>query len=1529
MGAFYRYRVWCETEGAYVYEDGETAPTQCPNDGGHTIDASKTALVTAYLDRNTPVIAVADESQLDAAVARLNLLGGGTIVLTAPITLTSAKSWDLGGINIFGDGSSGTHIYFPSSSEYITIAGGAIFTKVRFTGNESGNTQNILRFTDPDNGRVLFLNCMFKNIIGDTNPTTSEVIRYDGSGGGGWTFDFIQCDWHSGDNNRNPFTMRNVGGSEYINVGISNFLRQEYNYNRFQFLGNTVSSVSKYASDGSVRVVSLPSQITESNWIGPSIIDAREAKTDVSIFDEILLSDSEEDYTLKRSTLYDVALSLGFRTRFVDNEIEFDAAYEALRNLGGGAIYLTGQIDLTEDKCWDLTDITIYGSPIGHYTGLPPTRIDFNGYTITLIGQGCHFQDVVLNGTLTTPVGVGSQTLFLAATYGCGSDSSSSPGGEPEYSGRTYQFIRVQFRNCVGGLSAGNVIDLSGLNDGIGYDKYVTTRFEMCTQHTDSMSPGQSLYGLVIEYGALGGVGDFDIDTCYTFIKDAQEGSWANRNAYGVRAGGSGSGWVWHDDTVQMVETTGVGTVSTVGFQPVAIDTGTNTLIDDFAGTLRIWTDNSSRTVGLGTDASGGSGDHVYLPGVFIDLIKTGTGNLNIGVPSGVTLWYENAEYTNETVFVSDTPGLRHRLTYVAIDEWVLSSGDDFARQQSDEPMGLPNSDDTYTTISWDDGTTTLQIAPVGASFDVWVQGKRYRKTSAETLVGDGTDFVIAEGEWYFYYNGSGTLVASQTPWDLSQYAPIAIIYWDATNSKALLGGVFDERHGLVIPWATHEYLHVTRGAQYSSGLGITVSFDGAGSADSEAEIAIADGVLYDEDLKIEIIDGAGAGRFEQELDPIAQIPVLYKSGVNGYWREIVPGNFPIIYGQVGTGRAEYNNPNAGGAGVWGLTEVPNADFMDIIIIGTNSYNQPIAAICGQAVYATLGTATAADPLASLDLSNLPFQEVRYLYRLVVQTRSAYSNTPKSRFRSSGFADYRKLDLGSPAGATLPTDHQALSNRDAIGAHPATAISVDGTSLSGNLLGAGDDVQEIIDFIDDLNLDQPVIIDVTQATHGFTDPTSAVCIIHHNGTSWVKAQANTPANAEGCWVVIEVIDVNEFRAQKIGDIDITGWGLSAGTVYFLDASTAGAITTTPPDTIGHVVLPIIYAHTTTEGEILHLIGSLITVGSSGSDANKTWEFLADMLATPNTADWGLNSPAAVISDPTNTAIPVAAFDDTTEEGVGMEVHIPLDATRIRIAIEYRAASAPGSAQTVDFRFRHRGVPDNSAFPSWSTVDLVALNVPASTLYQYGVYDTSLSELGLTAGRSYLFELSRYTGGDDTLSGDLYVRAIRIQVKYDNVKWIPADAMMSVLSADWATSLNAPIATDSNNDALKVRRHDDTDEEGCGIEWYIPLGTAKMGVHLRSRAETAPGVESYVDVTLWYRELADDGSVGAWQAYDLPISVTLPTNEYWQYDFWEIDMANVGLTPGVSYQFEVTRNTAGSSDNLSGDWDTWMYGFEWY
>lgn len=44
----YQYRIWCNTESAYVYRWTETQLTICPNNNGHTIDGSQTKIVATH-----------------------------------------------------------------------------------------------------------------------------------------------------------------------------------------------------------------------------------------------------------------------------------------------------------------------------------------------------------------------------------------------------------------------------------------------------------------------------------------------------------------------------------------------------------------------------------------------------------------------------------------------------------------------------------------------------------------------------------------------------------------------------------------------------------------------------------------------------------------------------------------------------------------------------------------------------------------------------------------------------------------------------------------------------------------------------------------------------------------------------------------------------------------------------------------------------------------------------------------------------------------------------------------------------------------------------------------------------------------------------------------------------------------------------------------------------------------------------------------------------------------------------------------
>jgi len=208
------------------------------------------------------------------------------------------------------------------------------------------------------------------------------------------------------------------------------------------------------------------------------------------------------------------------------------------------------------------------------------------------------------------------------------------------------------------------------------------------------------------------------------------------------------------------------------------------------------------------------------------------------------------------------------------------------ARQETKEPMGFV--DRTESTMSWTDGTKTFNIAPVGGSFIVWVKGTRYIKSAPESVVGDGTDFTIAEGLWYFYYDANGVLKASQTIWDFEATAQIAVIYWDATNSKAIIYS--EERHGMVMPWATHKWQHLTEGTRYQSGLlpGDIVA-DGDGNLNPSARCSVTGGWIVDEDLHTQIVDDT-----PQDIHPILKAPVLCLEGATPVWRASPVTDYPV-----------------------------------------------------------------------------------------------------------------------------------------------------------------------------------------------------------------------------------------------------------------------------------------------------------------------------------------------------------------------------------------------------------------------------------------------------------------------------------------------------------------------------------------------------------------------------------------------------------------------------------------------------------
>ncbi len=326
------------------------------------------------------------------------------------------------------------------------------------------------------------------------------------------------------------------------------------------------------------------------------------------------------------------------------------------------------------------------------------------------------------------------------------------------------------------------------------------------------------------------------------------------------------------------------------------------------------------------------------------------------------------------------------------------------------EPMGFVNRNDS--TFNFVDGTQTFQISPVSTSFEVWTKGVKRTYTSTQQVNVNPTS-----GLYYIYFDADGVLRQQTSFFNLETQTPVAYIYWNATQGIATF--IADERHGVVMDWRTHEYLHRTHGAQFASGFSASnYVIGGNGSLDSHAQLDLAGGTFYDEDLKIQIVhSNSPSNIWEQDLQGPAKIPMFYLNGSVAEWNIDIPTDYPL---KQGTLRPRYNNPNGGN---WTTTDIAENKYGITFILATNNTNYPIIGIIGQQAKDSQGEAEAIN-FGDLLLTGFPVVEYRPLYKLVYKCSSSYANTPKASIVSI-------WDLRTVANAAFSTintnDHGALS----------------------------------------------------------------------------------------------------------------------------------------------------------------------------------------------------------------------------------------------------------------------------------------------------------------------------------------------------------------------------------------------------------------------------------------------------------------------------------------------------------------------
>jgi len=287
--------------------------------------------------------------------------------------------------------------------------------------------------------------------------------------------------------------------------------------------------------------------------------------------------------------------------------------------------------------------------------------------------------------------------------------------------------------------------------------------------------------------------------------------------------------------------------------------------------------------------------------------------------------------------------------------------------------------------MSFNNASRTLTIAPSAGNdyFEVWCIGKPYRKTTPESLtIPDESAF------YYIYYSSEGVLSYKTSYFDWDSDTPTAYIYWNTDTDKAEYFA--DERHGIVLDWQTHEYLHRTRGASIANGF--TASnyvLGGNGSLNTHAQLDIANGTFFDEDLQVDIShsNSPTANTWQQDLQGPARIPVMYRSGA--HWIMDSPTDFPM---KQGTTTVKYNTVVGS---TWSTTDVANNSYVPMFIVATNNLNYPVLSIMGQYIDSNLGKVQEYD-WSSMNLGDFPSVEFRPLYKVIVKALTGASNTVKA-----------------------------------------------------------------------------------------------------------------------------------------------------------------------------------------------------------------------------------------------------------------------------------------------------------------------------------------------------------------------------------------------------------------------------------------------------------------------------------------------------------------------------------------------------
>lgn len=334
--------------------------------------------------------------------------------------------------------------------------------------------------------------------------------------------------------------------------------------------------------------------------------------------------------------------------------------------------------------------------------------------------------------------------------------------------------------------------------------------------------------------------------------------------------------------------------------------------------------------------------------------------------------------------------------------------------------------DRTSSLLSFDNFSREVVLAEAvaGQGWTMYHKGTMYKQIGSTAIVIDPTS-----GGRYIKWNPSTKFLEETQYPNFLEDILVAYIYWDTLTSTAIVFG--DERHSVYRDTSWHRAHHLEQGAAWISGGGVSATLDNASKVTFAVSTPL---VIHDEDIDHTITHSTTPSAYQQILDVVAKVPVLYVNGNSTFTQAFTSStkdsDGPWLFGP----NHAYYNPVVNNVGA--LVEVTGAkEYFNCWLIATNDSRYPVKLLLGQEVFSNANQA-GQETFAHFDL---PLPEFVPMYKFTLRYSNTYTqNRAKIRITNLDIITSRASAVNTSFNTS---NHNLLTGRTLDDQHPISAIT--------------------------------------------------------------------------------------------------------------------------------------------------------------------------------------------------------------------------------------------------------------------------------------------------------------------------------------------------------------------------------------------------------------------------------------------------------------------------------------------------------